>query len=155
MIKLLDMQRSYWKQRFTQRIVQYGDENTKFFHAMATERYRRDVICQISDSSRHSVSDHQGKSALFFQEFKARLGTSVDIDMQFDLQNIVDHHDDLEELCLPFTKDEINNIILEFPNEKASGPDRFTGLFFKKAWHHIRADFFTLFNDFFSWYSRP
>lgn len=35
---LLAMQNDYWKQRLTQRVMQFGDENTKFFHAMATER---------------------------------------------------------------------------------------------------------------------
>lgn len=34
---LLAMQNDYWKQRFTQRVMQFGDENTKFFHAMAIE----------------------------------------------------------------------------------------------------------------------
>jgi hypothetical protein len=31
---LLFMQREYWKQRFTQRVMQFGDETTRFFHAM-------------------------------------------------------------------------------------------------------------------------
>jgi mannosylglycoprotein endo-beta-mannosidase len=44
---LLRMQNQYWKQRFTQRIMQFGDENTKFFHSMATERYRRNVIPRL------------------------------------------------------------------------------------------------------------
>jgi hypothetical protein len=34
---LLFMQKTYSKQRFTEWLVQFGDENTKFFHAMATE----------------------------------------------------------------------------------------------------------------------
>jgi hypothetical protein len=28
---LLRMQNHYWRQRFTQRVMQFGDENTKFF----------------------------------------------------------------------------------------------------------------------------
>jgi hypothetical protein len=38
---LLAMQNTYWKQRYTQKVMQFGDENTKFFHAMATERYKK------------------------------------------------------------------------------------------------------------------
>jgi len=63
---LLRTQNIYWRQRFTQRLVQFGDENTKFFHAMATERYRRNVISQISDSTGRLVSDHVEKSGLFY-----------------------------------------------------------------------------------------
>jgi hypothetical protein len=48
---LLRMQNHYWKQRFTLRVMQFGDENTKFFHSMATERYRRNAISQLVDGS--------------------------------------------------------------------------------------------------------
>lgn len=37
---LLSWQEQYWKQRFKQKLVLLGGENTKFFHAMATERFR-------------------------------------------------------------------------------------------------------------------
>jgi hypothetical protein len=44
---LLSMQNQYWKQRFTQRVMQFGDENTKFFHSMATEHFRKNVIPRL------------------------------------------------------------------------------------------------------------
>jgi mannosylglycoprotein endo-beta-mannosidase len=37
--KLLKSQHNYWKKRCTIRWMKMGEENTKFFHAMATERY--------------------------------------------------------------------------------------------------------------------
>jgi hypothetical protein len=52
---------------------------------MTTERQRKNVISQILDDSGIMISDHAEKSALIFQEFKRRLGTSVGIFMQFDL----------------------------------------------------------------------
>lgn len=112
--------------------MQFGDENTKFFHAMATERYRKNVISQIMDDSGQMVTDHSGKSALFHQEFKSTLGISVDISMQFNLQEIVQPHDGLEILCHPFSIEEIDGIILDLPNDKALGPDCFNCLFFQE-----------------------
>jgi hypothetical protein len=80
---LIAMQNTYWRQRFTQRLVRFGDENTKFFHAMASERYRKNVVNQIVDSSGRMIADHTEKSALFYQEFKSRMGCSIPISMQF------------------------------------------------------------------------
>jgi hypothetical protein len=73
------MQKEYWSQRFTQRVMQFGNENTKFFHAMASERYRKNVIRQILDNSGRMVTGREEKSALFYQEVKKRVGTSIDI----------------------------------------------------------------------------
>lgn len=86
---------------------------------MASERFRSNVISQIMNDTGRMVTDHAGKSALFHQEFKRRLGTSVEIDVQFDLQAIVQGHDGLDLLCQPFNTDEIDGIILDLPNDKA------------------------------------
>jgi hypothetical protein len=51
--KLLHAQYRYWRKRCTIRWMKQGDENTKFFHAMATERYRRNSIASlVSDEGR-------------------------------------------------------------------------------------------------------
>jgi hypothetical protein len=63
-------------------MTQFGDENTKFFHSMATERFRKNVISQKMDGSGRMVTNHDEKSALFWNEFRKRLGSSVDTDMQ-------------------------------------------------------------------------
>jgi len=42
--KLIHCQQIYWKQRYTEKLVKWGDENTKFFHSRATARYRFNVI---------------------------------------------------------------------------------------------------------------
>jgi hypothetical protein len=144
------MQNEYWKQRFTQRFIQLGDENTKFFHSMATERYRRNTISQILSPEGRMVSDHQEKSALFWQEFKNRLGVSLNVDILFDLEDLITPVGDLEGLILPFSTEEIDSIILSMPSDKAPGPDGFNSLFFKKAWHTIREDIYSLCRDFFN-----
>jgi hypothetical protein len=130
---LLRMQNQYWKQRFTQRIMQFGNENTKFFHSMATERYRRNVISQILDGSGRMVQDHGEISSIFLQEFKRRMGSSVGVTMQFNLQDLVQRHTNLEFLCLPFSSKEVDGVILDLPYNKAPGLDGFNNLFFKKS----------------------
>jgi len=79
------------------------------------------------------VSDHQEKSALFWQEFKNRLGVSLNVDILFDLEDLITPVGDLEGLILPFSTEEIDSIILSMPSDKAPGPDGFNSLFFKKA----------------------
>jgi mannosylglycoprotein endo-beta-mannosidase len=39
--KLLLIECNYWRKRCTMRWVKVGEDNTKFFHAMATQRFRR------------------------------------------------------------------------------------------------------------------
>jgi hypothetical protein len=129
--------------------MQFGDENTKFFHSMATERYRRNVISQIVDGSGRMVQDHGEMSTIFWQEFKRRLGSSLGVTMQFNLQILVQRHTNLDFLCLPFSSKEVDGVILDLPSDKAPGPDGFNNLFFKKSRHIIRGDMYKLCQDFF------
>lgn len=64
--------------------MQFSDENTKYFHAMASERHRRNVISQIVDYDGRMVFEQSEKSALFHKEFRNRLGCIVPTDMHFD-----------------------------------------------------------------------
>jgi hypothetical protein len=45
--RLLDYQNAYWKKRCTIRWTKFGDENTKFFHSIATELHRRNSIAYL------------------------------------------------------------------------------------------------------------
>jgi hypothetical protein len=44
---LLRYQNEYWRKRYTVNRIKFGDECTKFFHAMATVSYRRNCIPQL------------------------------------------------------------------------------------------------------------
>jgi mannosylglycoprotein endo-beta-mannosidase len=47
---------------------------------------------------------------------------------------------DLPSIGEPFSEDEVKTAINQMPNDKAPGPDGFTGAFFKKCWEIIKVD---------------
>ena len=65
---LLHLQYLYWRKRCTIRYIKFGSENTKLFHALATERYRKNSIATLKLSDGSIVSDHNAKEAALFQE---------------------------------------------------------------------------------------
>jgi hypothetical protein len=68
--------------------------------------------------------------------------------MQFDLAAIIKRVDDLDDLTIPFTKKEMDEVIKEMPSDRAPGPDGFNGLFLKKCWPIVQKDFYRLAADF-------
>jgi mannosylglycoprotein endo-beta-mannosidase len=82
---------TYWHKRCTIRWIKQGEDNTKFFHAMATERFRRNAIAMLQDSEGNEVNDHDLMARMLWNEYKDRMGRSEGIDMQFDLAQIINH----------------------------------------------------------------
>jgi hypothetical protein len=73
---LLRQQQIYWKQRGTLKWVKFGDEGSKFFHAIATIRHRRNLITSLQDDNGVSHTEHHAKAAILWEAYKVRLGTS-------------------------------------------------------------------------------
>jgi hypothetical protein len=51
------------EERYTVRWTKFGDENTKFFHAAATERFKQNTIISLEDQDGRIVVDHFQKAA--------------------------------------------------------------------------------------------
>jgi hypothetical protein len=58
--ELLLAECNYWRKRCTIRWVKLGEHNTKFFHAKATERFRRNFISSL-------VAPDVGKSVIMIK----------------------------------------------------------------------------------------
>ena len=130
------------------RSVRLDDENTDFFHAMATQSFRKNYITSILSEDGIYCQNHNHKAAIIWQSYKDRLGKSINPTMLFNLDELIQHHD-LSALDAPFTVDEIEKVAKEFPTDRAPGPDGFNGMFLKKCWDIINQDFYTMVWDFF------
>jgi hypothetical protein len=56
--------------------VTLGDASTKFFHANATIKFRRNLITCLETNAEVSVFYHQHKADMIWEAFKDRLGVS-------------------------------------------------------------------------------
>ena len=66
-----------------------GDENSKFFQAMATERFRRNAISILVNDDGLAVSSHNDMVGLLWSSYKDRMGISCGVDMMFDLEGLI------------------------------------------------------------------
>ena len=62
--------------------------------------------------------------------------------MQYNINDLVIEHEGLGQIVAPFSKEEIDNIVIHMPVDTAPGPDGFNGMFFKKCWHIIKEDIY-------------
>jgi mannosylglycoprotein endo-beta-mannosidase len=139
---------NYWKKRCTIRWIKQGEDNTRFFHAMATERFRRNNIAVLHDVDGNEVTDHHAMASLLWEEYKNMMGRSDGITMEFNLHSLIKRVDGLDELTVPFQEKEMDEVVNEMPIDRALGPDGFNGLFLKKCWPIIKKDFYKLAKDF-------
>ena len=144
---LLEAKRVYWKQRNSVRWVKLGDENTHFFHTMATIAHKRNFIVSLANTDGSIITDHEQKANMLWTTYKNRLGVSEFTDISYDLSSLLLMHN-LKDLNVDFTDGEIEGVIKNLPNSHAPGLDGFNGLFIKKCWTFIKDDFIRLFKDF-------
>lgn len=142
--QLLELQRVYWKQRSKIKWIKDGDAGTKLFHASATIKHRNNLIAQLQKGNGEIVLNHAEKEKILWGAFKDRLGQSEFTSMAFNLSFFLESNQNLDWLVEPFTKDEIDLVVRNLPNDKAPGPDGFNNEFIKKCWFFIKKDFYAL-----------
>lgn len=139
----------YRKQRGTIRWVKSGDAGTKFFHANATLKHRRNLITGLEDASGVMQTAHNAKTQILRDAYIERLGVTNYQAMVLDLHTLLGAPLDLSALEEPFTHDEIDQVVANLPTDKSPGPDGFNIDFVKKCWHIVKQDFYDLCDAFF------
>jgi hypothetical protein len=135
----------HWKRRAKVKWCQLGDENSKFFHTMATYRFRKNKIKFLA----------QNGNEFFRDQDKLRIATDYFADIFSETRtwspNILlttlynSQSEQLQSLTSLFTWEEIQSAIQKLPSNKSPGPDGFTNEFYKFYLQDIKRDLLALF----------
>jgi hypothetical protein len=119
--------------------IRKGDSNTRFFQLHANMRRKKNYISSLELESGVAISQDDKARAVhdFYSKLVGRPETRTKA-LNWHELGYAPH--DLEDLDAPFTEEEISSVIKGMPSEKAPGPDRFIGIFFKKCWSFIKID---------------
>jgi hypothetical protein len=127
------------RQRSRMRWLKDGDANSKLFHAVANGRRAKNFISAVK-SGTEIITDQQGKERVFYDSFRALLGTIQNRESSIDLHTLGMPAHNLEDLEAIFSEEEIWGVIKEMPPDRAPGPDGFIGAFYKRAWPIIKGE---------------
>ncbi|KAF8672185.1 hypothetical protein HU200_049753 [Digitaria exilis] len=141
---------AYWKQRGKIRIAVEGDENTKFFHAHASHRLRKNSI-QLLEQDGLEVTDHDEKASILHSYYSDLLGCSSTTTWNFDLGSLYNSSSawDASSLSRPFEPDEIAAVFRGMNPNSSPGPDGFSPSFFVTFWYVVKNDVLDVFASFF------
>jgi hypothetical protein len=133
----LDNKEFWWRQRAKEEWLKYGDRNTKYYHACATSKNRRNHVAVISDVRGQTWNTHKEVGTTFVNYFTQLFTTGPVREMEPCLQP-TKHRVTEEmnrELVQPFTAEEVHVALFQMAPLNAPRPDGLNALFFQKNWH--------------------
>lgn len=124
------MEEDWWRQRAKIKWDLHGDMNTKVFHAYATTSRRTNHIGPIRQGG-VTHTKQTDKARIFRDYYIDLMGTQRQIQTSIQWEVLYPEQFDLQHLQQPITVQELQTVIEQLPNNKAPGPDGFTGEFYK------------------------
>lgn len=131
--RLLDQQHIYWKQRAHSTWLTKGDRNTKFFHAQASEKKKRNTIQKLQDGHGGLVAGNQLKSFIsnqYQQLFRSNGCSQMDAVLQCVQARVTPEM--REGLAAPYQREEVWVALKDMGDLKAPGADGIPAIFYKK-----------------------
>jgi hypothetical protein len=140
---------AYWKLRAKCRELHEGDDNTAYFHARATNRWRASSI-KVLEIDGQAVTSHNGKTHALAAHLCSILAEEVAPQWTFDADRMYANLPCANStwLTLPFSEEEALSAIRHMNKNSAPSPDSFGSGFYQAAWHQIKDKVMLFLRDF-------
>jgi hypothetical protein len=137
---LLEQEELKWRQRAKENWLKNGDRNTKYFHACANQRSKKNTICEVLDKDgRLCVNQTDIESAFvgYFQDLFTA-GDSLEVEACTKSVERKVNAQMNQKLLAYFTRSEIFDALQQMAPMKAPRPDVFPACFFQQNWETVQ-----------------
>jgi hypothetical protein len=138
----LDMEELKWMQRAKINWLKNGDRNSKFFHAYASYRSKKNFISKVKDKNGLLCVTKDSIEEAFVSYFKEvfSAGDHVEVEPCIRALECKVSPEMNSRLLFPFTKEEINIALSQMSPLKAPGPDGMSASFYQANWNVINEE---------------
>ncbi|XP_020114730.1 uncharacterized protein LOC109728671 [Ananas comosus] len=153
---LLYKQELFWAQRAKDNWIRFGDRNTTYFHAKASQRKKRNAITMLKNNSGFVLTDQSEIREHITQHFNHCYSlphfcdTSASKWSTFDCFLPTISSTNAAQLIAPPQLSELRDALFSMKPDKSPGPDGFSLRFFQTHWDLVHTDLFSLVQAFFS-----
>ncbi|GLT45910.1 hypothetical protein SLA2020_197060 [Shorea laevis] len=133
---------AHWFQRARVNWINFGDKNTKYFHAVATKRRQNNHIFQLKDDTGR-ILDREDTlldyvHSYFQQAYSSQNTPNYNMLTELIQPSISTQMN--EDLCKEVSDAEIKTVVFQLGAYKAPGIDGFPGCFYQQHWDMIASD---------------
>lgn len=147
--RLMKQEELKWQQRSKEKDLVEGDNNTKFFHAKANGRRRKNLILSL-EQDEGKIKGEEHLMTYITDFYKKLFEQSSNTTISLELDNICKlRADQTEALIVPFTMEELKGAVFQMEKNKSPGPDGFPAEFYQEYWEIVKNDLFSLLYEFY------
>jgi exonuclease III len=139
---LLEQEEIKWRQRANEEWLKNGDRNTKYFHACATQRRRKNMIDQILDGGGQTCNTAESIEDAFVRYYADLFTSASPVNLEACISAINSKVTTVMNgnLTADFTREEVKNALDQMAPNKAPGPDGFTAGFYQQHWDTVGSE---------------
>jgi hypothetical protein len=137
--EMLEQEELKWRQRAKENWLRDGDRNTKYFHACASQRQRRNRVECIVDRLGQTCDTTAEVERAFVDYYQDLFTPSMPQDIAACTDAVESRLTSTLKngLTAPYTEAEIHRALMQMAPIKAPGPDGFSAEFYQQQWSTV------------------